>query len=225
MPSSNPPTLYGEWFFESRYRYFRKRLPIKRLYLHLISWAERETGLNLTMGKGKTALDVGCAYGFVVELLGELGYEAYGVDVSKFALIRGVENTVLGDAEHLPFKESSFDLVTCFETIEHLRNPERALKAVQRVLKPGGVLLISTPTPGPPATMIHVLSRKPASFHPSLRPVSRWVESLMNSKLKVAGVIHYLLLPIPPDLLKRYFILKSHKVLSSHIKIVCVKSG
>jgi len=225
MASLNPRSLYGEWFFESKYRYFKKRLPVKRLYFNLMRWTDEITGLNLTAGYGKTALDVGCAYGFVVELLDELGYEAYGVDVSKFTLMKGSGDMILGDAERIPFKESCFDLVTCFETIEHLRNPEEALNAIHRILKPGGVFLASTPTPGPPATMIHVLSREPASFHPSLRPIPRWVESLVNSKLKVAGVVHYLLLPIPPNLLKRYFILKAPRFLSSHVKMVCVKSG
>ena len=72
-----------------------------------------------------TSLDVGCASGFVVEALRELGVDARGVDVSQYA----VDHAALGARGHirqadlrrgLPFGADSFDLVTALETLEHL---------------------------------------------------------------------------------------------------------
>ena len=45
----------------------------------------------------------------------------------------------------LPFKNEFFDVVTCLEVIEHLHNPDNLIKEIYRVLKPGGVLILSTP--------------------------------------------------------------------------------
>jgi 2-polyprenyl-3-methyl-5-hydroxy-6-metoxy-1,4-benzoquinol methylase len=212
--------LYEKWFFEARYKYSKKRQPIKRLYFDVINWASEKTGLNLINGYGKIALDIGCAYGFIVELLNDLGYEAYGIDISKFAAAKG-KSIILGDAEHMPFKKSSFDLITCFETIEHLNNPELMLNDVHQILKPNGVFLFSTPTPGPFSTIIRILSREPSLFHPSIRSIHQWIKAL--NSFKVVAIEPYLLLPIPSTLFKKYFIFKAPKFISSHVKIVCIK--
>ena len=72
-----------------------------------------------------TALDVGCATGFVVEALREIGVDADGVDVSRYA----IDHAAPGARHHirwadisrgLPFSEGTFDLVTALETLEHL---------------------------------------------------------------------------------------------------------
>jgi SAM-dependent methyltransferase len=52
---------------------------------------------------------------------------------------------VVGDATDLPFAESSFDAVTMFDLIEHVQDDRMAIDEAKRVLRPGGVLMISTP--------------------------------------------------------------------------------
>ena len=91
----------------------------------------------------RTTLDVGCATGFVVEALLELGMDAMGSDIAQYAIehpAQGVppKRLVWGDlTDRLPFKTAQFDLVTALETLEHLP-PDRvptALKELRRVTK------------------------------------------------------------------------------------------
>jgi SAM-dependent methyltransferase len=87
-------------------------------------------------------LDVACGTGYGTRLLG-----AVGVDRSMEALRyarRYPAPYVAADGGRLPFGRR-FDAVVSFETIEHLSDPERFVAECARVLKPGGVFLVSTP--------------------------------------------------------------------------------
>jgi SAM-dependent methyltransferase len=72
-----------------------------------------------------------------------------GLDISKVAVQRCHErgmNAIVHDLnEPIPFPNDSFDAVICFEVLEHLFQPEAALREIHRVLKPGGLALISVP--------------------------------------------------------------------------------
>jgi ubiquinone/menaquinone biosynthesis C-methylase UbiE len=93
-------------------------------------------------------LDVGCGTGANLEMLSQFG-AAEGVDVSSEALSfcreRGLENVKQGAAEALPFKDSSFDLVTGLDVVEHLDNDLAGLKEMRRVLRPRGHALVFVP--------------------------------------------------------------------------------
>lgn len=93
-------------------------------------------------------LDIGCGTGANLELLSEFG-EAEGVDVSPDALAfcraRGLRNVRQGEAEHLPYDDRSFDLVTGLDVVEHLDDDVAGLKEMRRVLRPGGRALLFVP--------------------------------------------------------------------------------
>jgi SAM-dependent methyltransferase len=93
-------------------------------------------------------LDVGCGTGANLEMLSQFG-EAEGVDVSSDALAfcrqRGLQNVRQGEAEHLPYEDRSFDLVTALDVVEHLDNDVAGLCEMRRVLRPGGYALIFVP--------------------------------------------------------------------------------
>lgn len=93
-------------------------------------------------------LDVGCGAGGMLEPLARYG-EVTGVDMSaelvEFCHERGFPNVVVGDAYSLPAEDGSVDLVTLFDTIEHVPDDARALRETRRVLAPGGLVFISTP--------------------------------------------------------------------------------
>jgi ubiquinone/menaquinone biosynthesis C-methylase UbiE len=52
---------------------------------------------------------------------------------------------VVGSILEMPFPDAHFDIVVSSEVIEHTPNPEQAIKEIYRVLKPGGVMVLSTP--------------------------------------------------------------------------------
>lgn len=102
---------------------------------------------------GRRVLDAGCGVGWGSLLLHEGGAAAVtGVDISDEALADAAARApevrfVRADLEALPFGDDAFDLVTCFEAIEHVADPHRALDELRRVLTPAGVLLVSSPNP------------------------------------------------------------------------------
>lgn len=95
-------------------------------------------------------LDVGCAKGFLVKILKDLGMEAYGVDVSEYAIsgaptdIRSNMHKVDLNKDILPFEDEYFEFVTCLGTIEYLSDYKHALREIKRVLTPGGLLYLTT---------------------------------------------------------------------------------
>jgi SAM-dependent methyltransferase len=138
--------------FEREYfkylRYSSRRRLIEQHFLDVLKWASKVSNSNLLIGKEKTALDVGCAYGYAVNVLKFLGYQAYGVDVSKYGLKQAKKNqtadfVVCDVQENLPFRESFFDLITCIGVLEHLPCSLRALKNMFNACK--DMIICTTP--------------------------------------------------------------------------------
>jgi 2-polyprenyl-3-methyl-5-hydroxy-6-metoxy-1,4-benzoquinol methylase len=104
---------------------------------------------------GRETLDAGCGTGYGLEILAEAGTVALtGIDLSEEALVaaqvraeRSGAQLAQGDLQDLEFPDDSFDVVVCFETIEHLESPELGIAELRRVVRPGGTLLISSPNP------------------------------------------------------------------------------
>lgn len=72
-----------------------------------------------------------------------------GIDISREQLEKNshVDEKILGDVETYPLEPSSFDVVVCWDTMEHLNRPERAIANFAQALKPGGLLIIATTNP------------------------------------------------------------------------------
>jgi len=102
-------------------------------------------------GRGLRALDVGCGTGHHLADLRKRGFEVEGVDGSleMIACARARNKGVsieCADVEALPLPPDRFDLVLCIEVLRYLRDPAGCLRELARVLKPGGVCLV-TATP------------------------------------------------------------------------------
>ena len=105
----------------------------------------------LALEDGMDVLDCGCGMGFYLMVMGQLrNVQLTGVDTDiqrlEFAERFGIHATLVdGDATALPFADSSFDRVLMSEVLEHVPDDAAALREVQRVLRPGGILAISVP--------------------------------------------------------------------------------
>jgi len=96
---------------------------------------------------GIRILDVGCSRGQFVEAARDLGFQAEGVEPAPriAAAAQAAGLTVhQGLLEDLHFLEASYDALTLFEVLEHLREPLTLLAEARRVLRPRGILLLST---------------------------------------------------------------------------------
>ncbi len=94
-------------------------------------------------------LDLGCGAGSYVRYLTGHGHEVVGLDYSLPCLHRALDADpkrnglyVGGEAYHLPFYNECFDLVTSIGVLQALKDPERALDEMVRVLHPGGLLVV-----------------------------------------------------------------------------------
>jgi methionine biosynthesis protein MetW len=94
-------------------------------------------------------LDVGCGDGSSSEELVKDGWSIFGLELSPKNVTKARKkgiNAVVGNAEEkLPYNDDMFDVMIAGEVIEHLTNPKNFLEECYRVLKPNGVLIMTTP--------------------------------------------------------------------------------
>ena len=106
-------------------------------------------------GGAKRVLDLSCAGGATPRMLTEKGFRTVA---TEYALLPFLGNHILRVGgvdlnDPLPFRSSSFDGVNLTEVIEHIEHQAQLIREIARVLKPGGVAVISTPN------VLNVLSR------------------------------------------------------------------
>jgi SAM-dependent methyltransferase len=99
---------------------------------------------------GKRLLDVGSNVGSFVEAGRRLGLDAVGVEINRTLVDFAHEaypacRFIAGAVEEAPFDAASFDGIYCSEVIEHVPDNERFAAALAALLRPGGVLFLTTP--------------------------------------------------------------------------------
>jgi 2-polyprenyl-3-methyl-5-hydroxy-6-metoxy-1,4-benzoquinol methylase len=108
------------------------------------------------LNAGSLILDAGCGLGEFSALMAERGFRVIGVDIAHKPLLRanilGSKNlsgfSVASVEGTLPFTDESFAAVWSTEVIEHLMNVQATFQEFQRVLTPGGLLILTTPFHG-----------------------------------------------------------------------------
>ncbi len=108
--------------------------------------------MALQMSEGKNVLDIACGEGYGANLLASSSGVVTAVDADPLTISRAKEKYrspniqfMTGSVLDIPVPDNSVDLVTCFETLEHLEEHEKMMQELKRVLKPDGLILISTP--------------------------------------------------------------------------------
>ncbi len=93
-------------------------------------------------------LDIGCSNGAFMNAAVKCGWDSYGIELEKksYEVARRHGLTVYTRELHKEkFQDNFFQVITMWQVIEHLHNPYEMLKEIKRILKPGGILAISTP--------------------------------------------------------------------------------
>lgn len=147
---------------------------------------------------GRVALDAGCGTAYGTRLLAEGGArEVVGVDIAG-SVLDSVAPTmppsvrlVTGDLRALPFTDDTFELVVCFEVIEHFEDPFTVMDELVRVLSPGGLLLISSPNRGfyPAGNPHHFHEFTPSELSAELTARLRHVHLFRQSNYLVSALL------------------------------------
>ena len=201
MTELNTHRAYGKEYFDYL-KYSEKGQLIKEHLLELLKWGSKTLHINLLNGKGKSALDVGCAFGYAVEILSSLGYDALGVDISVYGISQTTRNMGKNDfvvcdvQKNLPFTQK-FDLITCFEVLEHLENP---LVALQHMYDNSNSIILCT-TPNKTIESIfkrmvknfdktHINAKTPREWEHQIRNTLKWdfirIESFLSMNFEIA---------------------------------------
>lgn len=98
-------------------------------------------------------LDIGCGSGIYLFNLKKLGWDVYGLDSSQKAVSFArdrlkLKNIFSGTLDDKKYPTHFFDVVCLSHVIEHLPNPRQTLVEIRRIIRPGGLLLITTPNFG-----------------------------------------------------------------------------
>lgn len=151
------------------------------------------------LAKGRKVLDAGCGTGYGADILAAAGAASVaGIDIAQEAVdsarksFEGASTSFLvGDLRELPFDDHMFDLVVCFEVIEHLKEQERVIGELHRVLRAGGVLAISSPNRGvyPAGNPYHIHEYQSAEFEQALAEEFEQVELYRQSPWLAAAVL------------------------------------
>ena len=160
--------FYNEDYFEGK---SRQSPPHSREFIYPM--ADRTARFLCRNKVPSRVLDVGCAKGYLVEAFRAHGVaHVVGVDVSAYAVSRAgpsahgrllVGNLMGG----LPFRSTSYDVVTAMDLFEHLQNPLPALAEIHRVLKTDGYAYLKICHPRHPNA-----TKDPT--HVNVQPMAYW---------------------------------------------------
>jgi SAM-dependent methyltransferase len=150
--------------------------PLYYEHAHRYAYAAR-------FASGRAALDVGSGEGYGAAMLARVAPRVVGLDIAPEAVGHArktygdLPNLRFGvaDAERLPVPPESVGLVTCFEVVEHVPHPMMLLDEVQRVLRPDGVFIVSTPDKAAYAASRH---DEPNEFHLSEMDLQEFEDAL-----------------------------------------------
>jgi len=120
-------------------------------FIRIIEWRSISEWLNLD--EGDKVLDVACGDGILSLKIAERGCSVCGIDISENAINRASQlakrdkiscEFQVGDAECLPYADGCFDKIVSSSSLEHFQDDVKALREMNRVLKPNGIIMLTT---------------------------------------------------------------------------------
>src|SRR5688572_10613696 len=134
-----------EWTGE-RFVPWAKEAAVAYEHLHRYIWAS-------SLVKDKRVLDLASGEGYGADLLARHASSVCGVDIAEDVIRHAAEKYtrpnlqfLKGSITRVPLSENhSFDVIVCFEAIEHIKDHDELLQEIKRLLKPSGLCLVSTP--------------------------------------------------------------------------------
>jgi SAM-dependent methyltransferase len=142
------------------------------LLSELADQLRREAAYHFSARADLDVLDIGCGDRPYEPILRPYARSYTGVDTVESPWV-----DVVARAESLPFPDSSFDCVLCTQVLEHVEDPWAAAREISRVLRPGGVGLVST----------HGVARYHAAPDSSVEDYWRWTHAGLERLLRVTG--------------------------------------
>lgn len=140
--------------------------------------------------KGKKFLEVGCGLGYFSEIASKYGAKVTGLDIGDKLVEITSKRVPLGkfvtaSAANIPFKDVQFDVVLSTEVIEHVDDQDKVLTEIVRVLKKGGLLVITTPNKIYKPLFDTLSSLRIRPYHGN----EKWLAPIeMKAKLEVLGL-------------------------------------
>jgi 2-polyprenyl-3-methyl-5-hydroxy-6-metoxy-1,4-benzoquinol methylase len=115
-----------------------------------ITYREMLRDLSALMPQKGSLLEIGIGQGGFLKVFQDDGWNVFGIDISDECVAytkskHGIENVIVADLLNANYIDNQFDVVVMNHLIEHLPNPQIYLAEIHRILKPTGILCISTP--------------------------------------------------------------------------------
>ena len=154
--------IYDKDYFENYYDKFSgTKVYDRENFLDFFKYISNEIFKKI---RPKTVLDAGCAKGFLVECLRDLGIEAYGVDISKYAVSNARDDIkpYLSVGSITESFQRNYDLIVCFEVLEHLSH-EESKKAIKNMCTHANTIFFSS-TPSDPNEPTHINMKSPGDW-------------------------------------------------------------
>jgi len=121
--------------------YYLSPVTVKR-YNELLDYFEKYR-------KNNRILDVGCGIGYFLDVAKERGWNVYGTEYAKKAIQICTEKGISmkqGKLDSFNYENGFFDVITSFEVIEHINNPQEEIKHIKTLLRPDGIFYCTTPS-------------------------------------------------------------------------------
>ena len=147
----------------------RKGYDTRRNHLNTPAFFEILPDIN-----GSKGIDIGCGEGYNTRLLADKGAEIFAIDICDVFLKKAIDeetkepkkiNYLKADAHQIPFDDCSFDFATAFMSLMDMPEPEKAVKEIYRVLKPGGFFQFSIMHPCFPNPVKKILKNPDGSTY------------------------------------------------------------